>query len=59
MLCHELGHIYLGHLGADKDGWWPYRVNLPQAVTEMEAEAVAYIVCRRAGLHRDCAQRPR
>ena len=33
VLCHELGHIYLGHLGADKDGWWPYRVNLSEAVT--------------------------
>jgi hypothetical protein len=51
VLCHELAHIYLGHLGADKDGWWPYRLNLPHAVTEIEAEAVAYIVCRRAGFH--------
>jgi hypothetical protein len=50
VLCHELGHIFLGHLGADADGWWPYRVNLAYAVTELEAEAVAHIVCRRAGL---------
>ena len=56
VLCHELGHIYLGHLGADKDGWWPYRVNLPQAVTEIEAEAVAHIVCRRTGLHTRSAE---
>jgi hypothetical protein len=56
VLCHELAHIYLGHLGADKDGWWPYRLNLPFAVTEIEAEAVAYIVCRRAGLHTRSAE---
>jgi len=56
VLCHELAHIYLGHLGEDKDGWWPYRLNLPFAVTEIEAEAVAYIVCRRAGLHTRSAE---
>jgi hypothetical protein len=44
VLCHELAHIYLGHLGADKEGWWPWRLNLPYAVTEMEAEAVSYFV---------------
>ena len=56
VLCHELAHIYLGHLGADKDGWWPYRLNLPFAVTEIEAEAVSHIVCRRAGLRTRSAE---
>jgi hypothetical protein len=56
VLCHELAHIYLGHLGADKDGWWPYRSTLPYAVTEIEAEAVAYTVCRRAGLRTHSAE---
>jgi hypothetical protein len=23
-LCHELAHIYLGHLGADRDHWWTF-----------------------------------
>jgi hypothetical protein len=50
VLCHELAHIYLGHVGADRDGWWPYRVNVTVAVAEIEAEATAYIVCHRAGL---------
>ena len=50
VLCHELAHIYLGHMGTDTDSWWPHRLNLPYAVTEIEAEATAYIVCRRAGL---------
>lgn len=50
ILCHELAHIYLGHLGGDEDGWWPSRINLTHATVEIEAEAVAYIVCLRAGL---------
>lgn len=49
-LCHELAHIYLGHLGADADLWWPCRVNLTQGAIETEAEAAAFIVCRRLGL---------
>ena len=56
VLCHELAHIYLGHLGADKEGGWPYRLNLPLNVAEIEAESVAYIVCRRAGLRTHSAE---
>lgn len=50
VLCHELAHIFLGHLGADADLWWPCRVNLTQGSIETEAEATAFIVCRRLGL---------
>lgn len=50
VLCHELAHIYLGHLGGDKQGWWPARLNLTHATVEIEAEAVAYIVSTRLGL---------
>ena len=56
VLCHELAHIYLGHLGADKEGGWPYRLNLPLNVAEIEAESVAHIVCRRAGLRTHAAE---
>jgi len=49
-LMHELAHIYLGHLGGDRDGWWPSRGDLAQRAMEVEAEAAAFIVCRRAGL---------
>jgi hypothetical protein len=56
VLCHELAHIYLGHIGADLDGWWPYRTNLTEAVVEIEAESVAYIVCRRAGVETRSAE---
>jgi hypothetical protein len=50
ILCHELAHIYLGHLGSDKERWWPCRINLSHATVEIEAEAVAFIVSQRAGL---------
>lgn len=49
-LCHELAHIFLGHVGANKKCSWPYRKKVSHAVAEIEAEAVAYIVCKRAGL---------
>ena len=50
VLLHELAHIYLGHLGGDKDGWWPSRGNLARRAMEVEAEAVAYVLSRRACL---------
>ena len=50
VLLHELAHVYLGHLGGDSDGWWPSRGDLARRGMEVEAEAVAYIVSRRAGL---------
>lgn len=50
ILCHELAHIYLGHLGGDEDKWWPSRLYLNRHHREIEAESVAYIVCRRIGL---------
>jgi hypothetical protein len=56
VLCHELAHIYLGHLGADKEAGWPYRLNLCHNVAELEAESVAHIVCRRAGLKTHSAE---
>jgi len=56
VLCHELAHVYLGHIGADRDGWWPFRVNLTEAVAEIEAESVAHVVCARAGLRTHSAE---
>ena len=46
-LAHELGHIYCGHLGADPKGRWPARGRLSHAQKELEAEAVAWLVCKR------------
>ncbi len=58
-LAHELGHIYCGHLGAGPNGAgpncagpngsWPSRP-LSRGLCEIEAEAVAWIVCRRNGV---------
>lgn len=50
VLCHELAHIYLGHLGSDKDHWWPSRRELSHRTVEIEAEATAFIVASRFGL---------
>lgn len=55
VLCHELAHIYLGHLGSDSSGFWPCRINLSHAGVEIEAEAVAFIVAQRLGL-RSCSE---
>jgi hypothetical protein len=50
-LAHELGHIYCGHVGAHPEGFWPDRSGaLSLSQREMEAEAVAYLVCRRFNL---------
>jgi hypothetical protein len=50
VLCHELAHILLGHLGADWDQWWPRRLNISRQTAEIEAEAVAHIVTSNVGL---------
>lgn len=50
VLCHEVAHILLGHLGNDEDGWWPARAGVGRRAAEIEAEGVAYIVATRLGL---------
>jgi hypothetical protein len=49
-LTHELGHLYLGHLGEDKYLKIPDRSQLKHASREVEAESVAYLVCKRHGV---------
>ena len=51
-LAHELGHIYCGHLGRDLKGRWPDRRKAFQSfkAMELEAEAVAWLVCQRNGI---------
>ena len=56
VLCHELAHILLGHLGSDWDRWWPARANLGTKPMEIEAEAVAFIVTQRFGLKGSSAE---
>ena len=50
-LAHELGHIYCGHLGGDAKGRWPNRAHLTHPQRELEAEAVAWLVCQRTGVY--------
>ena len=49
-LAHELGHLYLGHGRLDRDLKIPDRTALTHEEQEIEAESVAYIVCRRNGV---------
>jgi hypothetical protein len=49
-LAHELGHVYCGHVGRDPKGRWPDRTHLHPDLYEMEAEAVAWLVCQRNGV---------
>ncbi|SFF07046.1 protein of unknown function [Marinobacter sp. DSM 26671] len=47
---HELGHLFLGHLGDDKPLKIPSRTNVSHRQREIEAESVSYILCRRVGV---------
>jgi len=47
-LVHELAHLYLGHLGADKFLKTADRRELSHQEKELEAESVCYIVCHRS-----------
>lgn len=49
-LIHELGHLFLGHLGSMDDEKFPLRGDLSKKIKEIEAEAVSYIVLQRFGL---------
>jgi len=49
-IAHELGHMFLGHLGPDKKLNVPDRPQSNQVQQELEAESVAFIVCARNGV---------
>lgn len=49
-LIHELGHLFLGHLGVDKARGVPERSVISDKFREIEAESVAYIVGGRNGV---------
>jgi len=49
-LILELGRIFCGHLGIDSDAWWVDRKDLDLNRIDLEADAAAFIVCRRRGL---------
>lgn len=49
-LAHELGHVFCGHLGTTKRGFWSDRSQLATRTEEFEAEAVAWMVTERLNL---------
>lgn len=49
-LAYELGRIFCGHRGIDGSSWWPDRQKVKLKIKEIEAESVAFLVCRRVGL---------
>jgi hypothetical protein len=49
-LIHELAHLYLGHLGPDAYLHIPLRAHPTKAHSELEAESMSYIVCKRSGV---------
>lgn len=49
-LVHELGHLFLGHLGPDKYLKIAQRPPLKHGQQELEAESLAYLVCQRHGV---------
>ena len=56
VICHELAHIFLGHLGSDKDMWWRSRASLTHHTMEIEAETVAFIATGHLGMEGHSAQ---
>jgi hypothetical protein len=46
-ITHELGHLFLGHLGMDAALRIPERTFVGLAQRELEAESVSYLVCAR------------
>ena len=49
-IAHELGHLFLGHLGPDPLLKVPERPPLDHSQRELEAESVAYLACARNGV---------
>ncbi|MCW5976731.1 MAG: ImmA/IrrE family metallo-endopeptidase [Bryobacteraceae bacterium] len=49
-IAHELGHLFLGHLGLDRKLSIPDRRPVDHGQAEIEAESVAYMICGRNGI---------
>jgi len=63
-ICHELAHLFLGHLGIsdikdivnDKKITIPIRKNLSLSQKEIEAETTSYLVCSKINLYAKSAE---
>ena len=49
-IAHELAHLFLGHLGGDKELKISSRTGLSHAQVELEAETTSYLICARNGI---------
>jgi len=49
-MVHELGQIFCGHRGIDRNAWWPDRRKTDPAVVKLESATLAVLICRRIGL---------
>jgi len=49
-LAHELGHLFVGHLGPDERLGIPERPHMTHSQEELEAESFAYLACCRNGV---------
>ena len=49
-VAHELAHLFLGHLAADKKLSVPTRRSMSHGEAELEAESVAFLLCERNGV---------
>lgn len=54
-LVHELGHLFLGHLGEDARLGIEDRRQVPHEQRELEAEMAAYVICMRNGIRPNSA----
>lgn len=54
-ILHELGHLFLGHLGKDDRLKIEARIGLSHSQKEMEAESVAYVLSKRYGVDSNSA----
>lgn len=50
-LVYEMGQIFCGHRGVDRQAWWPDRRQTDPVVARLEAASIAFLVCRRIGLY--------
>jgi hypothetical protein len=50
-MVHELGQIFCGHRGVDRNAWWPDRRKTDDDVVKLEAASIALLICRRIGLY--------
>ena len=49
-LVNDLGRIFCGYLGIDRQAWWSDRREFNTASEDLEAESITYLVCGRKGL---------